>query len=79
LRKINTPSNDTNTTAQKINIPRDDGGGRLGNWITLKITPFNAAVQQPRMNTNQHELTGQEDSAEEEAVKSQANSKVPNF
>jgi len=52
LRKINTPSNDTNTTAQKINIPREDGGGRFGNWITLKITRFNPLVQQPRMNTN---------------------------
>jgi len=31
LRKIRTPSKATKTTAQKINMPRDEGGGRFGN------------------------------------------------
>ena len=38
LRKIRTPSKATNTTAQKINIPRAEGGGRFGNWITGENT-----------------------------------------
>lgn len=35
LRKSKTAINATNTTAQKTNIPRDEGGGRFGNWIIV--------------------------------------------
>lgn len=38
LRKIKTPSNAAKIIPQKTNIPREEGGGRFGNWITGENT-----------------------------------------
>jgi len=46
----------TKTNAQKISIPREDLCGRLGNWITLKNTPF-ISVRQRNLSPLNHEKT----------------------
>ena len=63
LRKISTPIKATNITAQKTNIPRDDGGGRFGNAIiVVRLDSSLARLFNPAFHqtTNRHEFTEQD-------------------
>jgi hypothetical protein len=60
LRKIKTASSAAKITAQTINIPREEGGGRFGSWITGENTTVRDR-QKFKVSGHSSQFTGQKE------------------